>query len=48
MEFEWDAAKEAANEHKHGISFGDAAAVFEDPNRLEEVSTKPEHGEQRS
>ena len=47
MEFEWDPAKEAVNEEKHGIGFVDAMAVFDDPRRLEEDTTKPEHGEQR-
>lgn len=47
MEFEWDTAKETANEKKHKISFVDAATVFDDPHHLEEDSTKPEHGEQR-
>lgn len=47
MEFEWDAANEAINVEKHGISFVDAATVFDDPNRLEEDSTRPEHGELR-
>jgi uncharacterized DUF497 family protein len=47
MEFEWDAAKDAANLAKHGISFVRALSVFDDPNRLEEDSTRPEHGEQR-
>ena len=28
MRFEWDPAKEAINRAKHGISFGDATALF--------------------
>ena len=32
--FSWDEDKEAANEKKHGISFREAASVFEDPNIL--------------
>jgi uncharacterized protein len=47
MEFEWDPAKEASNELKHGIGFVDAATVFDDPYHLEEESTKVEHGEER-
>jgi uncharacterized protein len=31
MKFEWDARKGAANEEKHGVSFEEAATVFEDP-----------------
>ena len=30
-EFEWDPAKSAANEHKHGMSFEDAKAMWDDP-----------------
>jgi uncharacterized protein len=28
MRFEWDPAKEAKNREKHGISFGEATALF--------------------
>ena len=28
--FEWDPAKAASNERKHGVSFGEAATVFAD------------------
>ncbi len=31
MEFEWDEEKAAANLAKHGVSFGEAASVFDDP-----------------
>jgi uncharacterized DUF497 family protein len=47
MEFEWDPAKDAANEAKHGIGFVRAATVFDDPHHLEEDTTKPEYGEPR-
>lgn len=47
MEFEWDPAKLAANLAKHGISFVAASSVFDDPHRVEEDSTRPEHGEMR-
>ena len=47
MEFEWDPAKNDSNELKHGISFLDALAVFDDPNVLFESTTKLEHGEIR-
>lgn len=47
MEFEWDPAKDAANLEKHGFGFADAVAVFADPDRLEEDSTRPEFGEVR-
>jgi uncharacterized DUF497 family protein len=29
--FEWDDAKARANEQKHGVTFEQAATVFEDP-----------------
>jgi uncharacterized DUF497 family protein len=48
MDFEWDPAKDAANEQKHGIAFEDAKAVFRDPQVLIEDVSKPEHGERRS
>lgn len=34
MEFEFDPAKSAANNAKHGISFEDAAALFDDERLL--------------
>jgi uncharacterized DUF497 family protein len=45
--FEWDANKNELNLQKHGIDFSTAIDVFDDPNRLEEDSTEPEHGETR-
>ena len=47
MEFEWDETKAAVNLQKHGISFTAAIKVFNDPNRLEEDTTRAEYGEQR-
>jgi uncharacterized DUF497 family protein len=35
MDFEFDAAKSAANLAKHGIDFVMAQALWQDPNRLE-------------
>lgn len=31
MDLEWDEAKALANFEKHGVSFADAATVFDDP-----------------
>jgi uncharacterized DUF497 family protein len=31
MNFEWDRAKSAANQEKHGVSFEEAATAFGDP-----------------
>jgi len=39
--FEWDAAKAAANLLQHGISFADAATVFQDP--LAKIHDDPDH-----
>lgn len=35
MDFEFDLAKSAVNEQKHGIAFEDAKAIWNDPDRLE-------------
>ena len=47
VEYEWDAAKAAENRRRHGIDFLDSIAAIEDPNRLEEVDTRLEYGEER-
>jgi uncharacterized DUF497 family protein len=47
MNYDWDPAKEAINQQKHGISLIDATAVFDDPHHIFEDSTRPEHGERR-
>ena len=43
FQFEWDDAKAAANERKHGVSFDLASSVFYDPRLL--TVTDLEHGE---
>lgn len=45
--FEWDASKAAANLAKHGVSFEEAASVFNDP--LAYTFADPDHsvGEER-
>ena len=43
MEFEWDPAKAAENEQKHGISFGEAATAFGDPLSL--TISDPDHSD---
>lgn len=45
--FEWDAAKAAVNQKKHGISFDEAMTVFYDENAV--IIRDPEHsqGEER-
>jgi uncharacterized protein len=47
MDYEWDAAKAAENLRKHGIDFTDSIAAIEDPNRLEEIDSRFEYGEER-
>lgn len=41
MDFEWDPGKAAANEHKHGVSFSEAATVFGAP--LSITVSDPDH-----
>ena len=45
--FEWDDKKARANEAKHGVSFVFALAVFDDPDRLELDTSRPQDGETR-
>jgi uncharacterized DUF497 family protein len=33
--FEWDPGKARTNAAKHGVSFGEAATIFADPNGLD-------------
>ena len=33
MKFAWDPAKNRANQAKHGVSFSEAATVFDDPSQ---------------
>jgi uncharacterized DUF497 family protein len=40
---EWDPQKDLMNRKKHGVSFEEAATVFEDVNAL--VISDPEHSE---
>jgi uncharacterized protein len=35
--FEWDAAKAAANQQKHGVSFREAALAFSDPLAIDDA-----------
>jgi uncharacterized DUF497 family protein len=40
MGFQWDNKKAASNLEKHGISFGEATNLFNDPKQV----TKPSYG----
>ena len=42
MDFEFDAAKSAANLKKHGIDFIGAQALWSDPDRLEIPARSPD------
>jgi uncharacterized DUF497 family protein len=46
LEFEWDAAKAASNQRKHGVSFVEAASVFADS--LAAIFDDDEHSEEES
>lgn len=46
IRFEWDEAKNFANQRKHGVSFEEASQVFHDPLHLS-VQDRIEGGEQR-
>ena len=39
--FEWDDAKAQSNQHKHGVSFPEAATAFADP--LAAIFPDPDH-----
>jgi uncharacterized DUF497 family protein len=47
LEFERHKAKAKANFRRHGVSFGLATTVFEDPFAIERVDDREEHGEER-
>ena len=47
MQYEWGNGKAADNLRKHGVDFTDATAALEDTNRLEEIDTRSEYGEER-
>jgi hypothetical protein len=47
VKFEWDEQKNRINIEKHGISFEDAKAIFEDV-RITAVDTRQSYGEIRN
>jgi len=46
MQFEWDPAKDRRNQEKHGVSFEEAATVFDDP--LQWTIADPDHSRNES
>ena len=47
MNFDWDNDKNQSNIAKHGISFEEAIAIFDDPNILNYEDTRFNYGETR-
>jgi uncharacterized DUF497 family protein len=47
MNFDWDNNKNQSNIAKHGISFEEAIAIFDDPNILNYEDTRFNYGEMR-
>jgi uncharacterized DUF497 family protein len=47
-EFEWDDAKDALNQRKHGISFEQSKQVFDDFNAFDVIDDRFDYGEERS
>ncbi len=45
--FEWDPAKDAENQSKHGVSFGEAQLAFLDADRVIARDKSHSHTEQR-
>jgi uncharacterized protein len=45
--FEWDDAKAASNQVKHGVSFAYARTAFDDPMGIETVDDRRDYGEER-
>jgi Ribonuclease toxin, BrnT, of type II toxin-antitoxin system len=41
--FEWDTRKAAVNANKHGVTFEEAATVFNDPQGLGRCRKHPDH-----
>ena len=47
MNFEWDEAKAKLNKQKHGITFEEAATVYEDENRIDQFDAVHSENEER-
>lgn len=46
--FEWDTRKAAANANKHGVTFEEAATIFDDSQAVDGPDHLQSSGEQRS
>ncbi|SJM93831.1 conserved hypothetical protein [Crenothrix polyspora] len=47
MQFEWDENKNTLNQLKHGVSFEEAKAVFDDPLQLSKLDHRFSYSEER-
>ncbi len=47
MELEWDDAKAKLNLERHGVDFEDAAGIFLDVLRIEDLDRREDYGEPR-
>lgn len=47
LEFEWDEAKAAANQRRHGVTFAFATGAFRDPFGIELLDQRADYGEER-
>jgi uncharacterized protein len=47
LEFQWHAAKAAANVRAHGVSFDLAKTAFSDPFAIERLDDRADYGEER-
>jgi len=48
MSYEWDAAKDANNRRKHGLSLAEAIPALEDPNRYFWTDDRFDYDEERT
>ena len=46
-QFQWDDAKAAANDAKHGVAFYAARGIFKDPFSIEQIDDRDNYGEER-
>lgn len=47
MQFEWDETKNKLNQQKHGVSFAEARAVFDDPLHISRLDHRFSYFEER-
>jgi hypothetical protein len=45
--FEWDDAKERANQRKHGFAFAEARPLFQSSQLIEDIDDRFDYGEER-